>query len=240
MIKRIALPALTFGFVVFNATIGISQTAPGTYANPIKGGATLLQFSRSAVNATLTGGKVVYYQCGAQETQMSVTRTLSAGLASTACDEVVDLKASLTGQWNQWIRVTPGSNGAKYQGLHAATLSLVDSGTGGIIATLDCRGSNGVGTHRSPLAEVAESCAQLLHFEGTFTGRIVGGTYKGGYIQGTYAGDFSVDPVQAEQGQPISMTLEGVVLRPCPQRFTPGAAPTLAQALTNLHLGAAK
>lgn len=238
--NRIAVTMATLGMLVFIGTVGISQTAPGTYTNPIKGGATLLQFSRSAVNATLTGGRAIYYQCGSQETQMTVTRTLSAGLASTACDEVVDLKASITGQWNQWIRTTTGTNGAKYQGLHAATLSLTDSNTGTVIATLECRGSNGVGTHRSPLSEVAESCAQILHFEGSFTGQIVGGTYKGGYIQGTYAGDFSADPVQSDQGQPISMTIEGVILRPCPQRFTPGAAPTLPQALKNLRLGSAK
>jgi hypothetical protein len=240
MIRRFSLPILTVAFLAFHATVGVSQTAPGTLTNPIKGGATLLHFSRSASDATLAGGRVVYYQCGAAETQMTLNRILTASLTASSCDELPDLKANITGQWSQWIRVTPGANGSKYQGLHAATLNMVDAATGAVLATLDCRGSNGVGTHHAPLAETADACAQPLHFEGSFMGQIVGGNYKGAYLQGTYAGDLATDPVATEQGQQVAITLEGVVLKPCPQRFTGAGVPTLSGALKSLHLPGAR
>lgn len=240
MLKRLCKAALTAGLVAVNATVGISQTAPGTLGNPFKGGATLLHFSRASAGASLSGGRVVYYQCGAMETQLVLKRTISGALSATQCDELPDLKAGVTGQWNQWIRVTPGANGAKYQGLHAATISVVDGSTGGLVATLDCRGSNGVGTHHAPLTEAAEQCAQPLHFEGSFSGQIVGGAYKGGYLQGTYAGDLTMDPVQGEQGQPVNIVFEGVVLKPCAQKFTTGAAPGLGSALNSLGLKPAR
>lgn len=240
MKKRIETVILIAGLLVFQATVGISQTAPGTFTNPIKGGATLLHFSRASIDAGMTGGRVVYYQCGSMETQLVQNRVLTATLSSSTCDEIPDLRGNITGQWNQWVRVTAGPNTNKYEGLHTATLSLGDPATGALIATLDCRGSIGVGTHRAPLTEAAESCSAPLHFEGTFSGQIVTGPYKGAYLQGTYAGDFTSDPVQGEPGQPVSIVMDGVLLKACPQKFVAGAMPTFGTALKSLKLAPAK
>ena len=236
MSKRIAIPVLTIVLLAIQTTVGISQTTPGTLTNPIKGGATLLHFSRASIEASMTGGRVVYYQCGSMETQLVQNRVFTAALNFSACDELPDLKGNITGQWNQWVRVTAGPNSSKYEGLHSATLSLMDPSSGALLATLDCRGSIGVGTHRAPLTEVAESCSAPQHFEGTFSGQIVTGTYKGAYLQGTYAGDFTADPIQGEQGQPVSIVLDGVLLKACPQKYVAGAMPNFSTALKSLKL----
>ncbi|HEY3269375.1 MAG TPA: hypothetical protein VGM37_20880 [Armatimonadota bacterium] len=197
------------------ATLATSQSAPGTLTNPLPGGATILQFSRTMTDGQMAGGRIAYYQCGAMETQQATNRAVSGSLSPSGCDELVVWKTvNVRGVWSQWVRVTSGPNGEKYQGTHAGTLTLIDS-AGATLAQLKCQGQNGMGTHRSPLAEIGEKCAAPLHFEGAFSGQIVSGTYKGASLQGTYAGDLAKDPPSAEDVEPIALTMEGAVVDPC-------------------------
>lgn len=204
-----------------------AQTPPGTPPNPIKGGAAFAQLSRNVPEGSMSQGRVVYYECGTQKTQVVKDRKVTGSLTvnSAACDELPGLPTlQIDGTYNHWLRLATASGvGTAYQGLHTMTLVLRDA-AGVVYGTLDCEGSNGVGTHRPPTAQ-CEPCTAPNHFEGRFKGAIENGTYRGTRVWGTYAGSFTSDPVPNDASWTFRMTLDGVNLRPCEARFKSSGLP---------------